>query len=338
MVDLPHRKLALPDRSYQAVVRSELKRMAEQAGFSGHRLGEVEIIIAEVTSNLIKYATKGGSILARPLTYPSKGMEIIAIDDGPGMSKPVKMLEDGISSGVTLGQGLGAIRRLSEGFDLYSLPKWGTILYSRFFVDRSHKSPRNVMEICALNVCKPQESVSGDCWGYVTSGRKTRVILVDGLGHGPAAHIPARQAVELFRAASQTEPAEQLKATHAELKKSRGAVATIVHIDEVNNQLLYSGVGNITMKLLSGARSKGCFSYNGIVGHIMPNVLEDHQLQWDRQTDTLVMHSDGISARWDIQKYPGILQRPGIILCAALYKDFNRDNDDSTVVVAKFVK
>jgi hypothetical protein len=50
------------------------------------------------------------------------------------------------------------------------------------------------------------------------------------------------------------------------------------------------------------------------------------------------MHSDGLSARWDLQKYPGILFHHGMILCAALFKDFNRDNDDSTVLVAKYVK
>ena len=80
MVEAPHRRFALPDRSYQAIVRSEVRQMAEDAGFTGHRLGEVEIIIAEITSNLVKYADKGGVILARPLTNPGKGIEIIKTD------------------------------------------------------------------------------------------------------------------------------------------------------------------------------------------------------------------------------------------------------------------
>ncbi len=77
MDELPHSKFSLPDRTYQAIVRAELKKMAESAGFHGHRLGEIEIIIAEITSNLVKHAAKGGEIYARPVKSPAIGMEII---------------------------------------------------------------------------------------------------------------------------------------------------------------------------------------------------------------------------------------------------------------------
>src|ERR1700743_3327402 len=102
MADHPHSKFVLPDRTYQGLVRSELKKMAESAGFAGHRLGEAEIIIAEITSNLVKHATKGGQILARVIDRPSRGIEMIAFNSGPGMHKPVKMMEDGHSTSNTL--------------------------------------------------------------------------------------------------------------------------------------------------------------------------------------------------------------------------------------------
>jgi anti-sigma regulatory factor (Ser/Thr protein kinase) len=79
------------------------------ANFSGHRLGELELIIAEITSNLVKHATKGGMILARIIQDEGGGMELIAIDNGPGMLMPAKMMEDGQSTKRTLGQGLGAV-------------------------------------------------------------------------------------------------------------------------------------------------------------------------------------------------------------------------------------
>ena len=126
-----HSKFVLPDRTYQALVRSELRKLAETAGFTGHRLGEAEIIIAEITSNLVKHTQKGGEILVRIFKHPVRGIEFIAIDRGPGMIRPGKMMEDGSSTTNTLGQGLGAIRRLSDVFDLYSLPAWGTVLFSR---------------------------------------------------------------------------------------------------------------------------------------------------------------------------------------------------------------
>jgi hypothetical protein len=70
----------------------------------------------------------------------------------------------------------------------------------------------------------------------------------------------------------------------------------------------------------------------------MPATLNNHSLQIDRRSDLIVMHSDGLSARWDLQKYPGIFQHHGMTIFGVLYKDFDRNNDDSTVLVAKFDK
>ena len=162
--------------------------------------------------------------------------------------------------------------------------------------------------------------------------------MIDGLGHGAAAHVAAKLAVEKLRLYKKNRPTESLRQLHEALKKTRGAVVTIVHIDQANHQLTYSGVGNISMKMISPIGSKGCFSYNGIVGHILPASLNDHLLQWNEKMDTLVMHSDGISSRWDLQKYPGILVHHPMIICACLYKDHDRGNDDSTILVAKFAK
>ena len=338
MDELPHSKFSLPDRTYQAIVRAELKKMAELAGFHGHRLGEMEIIIAEITSNLVKHATKGGEIYARPVKFPAPGMEMIVIDHGPGMNKPLKMMEDGISSSKTLGQGLGAIRRLSDKFDLYSLLNWGTILYSLSFLNRKSQIAKNAINISALNVCKKGEVVCGDAYSLIDTGKRIRIALLDGLGHGLQANIAAKEGARSFSLLAGIRPSEQLRIMHNDLKKTRGAVVTLVQIDEVNKQILYCGVGNISMKIVGPAKSRSCLAYNGIVGHIMPSTIGDHHLPWENASDTLVMHSDGLSARWDLQKYPGILLHHGMILCAALFKDFNRDNDDSTVIVAKYVK
>lgn len=333
-----HTKYVLPDRTYQGMVRSELRRKAEGAGFSGHRLGEVEIIVAEITSNLVKHTDKGGFVLVRVLRGASAGIEFIAIDGGPGMNRPAKMMEDGHSTSNTLGQGLGAVRRLSDVFDLYSLPSWGTILFSRIYLDKKMILPQSRMEVNAINVCKTNELVCGDQWWAESDGKKCRFTMIDGLGHGIFANTAAKEAVDTFRHAPQATPVEQLRAMHLRLKKTRGAVVTVAYLDLINQQLRYSGVGNITMKIVSPSRAQGCLSYNGIVGHTMPATLNNHNLVLDRKTDMVVMHSDGLSTRWDLQKYPGIHQHHGTTICAVLYKDFDRNNDDSTVLVAKFDK
>src|ERR1700722_9390929 len=179
-----HSKFVLPDRTYQALVRSELRKLCKAAGFTGHRLGETEIVIAEITSNLVKHAEKGGEILARVFVRPVPGIEFIAIDRGPGMSKPGKMMEDGSSTTNTLGQGLGAIRRLSDVFDLYSLPAWGTVLFSRCYVNRNAILSLDRADINGISVCKTNETLCGDQWWAESAGKKCRLAMIEGLGHG----------------------------------------------------------------------------------------------------------------------------------------------------------
>jgi serine/threonine protein phosphatase PrpC len=132
-------------------------------------------------------------------------------------------------------------------------------------------------------------------------------------------------------------PADQLQAIHRALKGTRGAVVNVMQVDRVAHELTYSGVGNISMKILSYPLSKGCYSYNGIVGHIMPTVLKNHVFPW-QVTDMFILHSDGITGRWDLQKYPGILHHHPLLLCAALYKDHQRGTDDATIIVGKVTK
>jgi anti-sigma regulatory factor (Ser/Thr protein kinase) len=337
MADGSYTKYVLPDRSYQAVIRSELRNKASAAGLTGHRLGEAEIIIAEITTNLLKHAVKDCNILVRELKDGKGGIELIAIDSGPGIRRPLKMMQDGQSTKNTLGQGLGAIQRLSNHFDLYSMLGWGTILYSRIHVDKKYSAAPENFDISVLSIAKEKQILNGDAWCMVNDGKKIRLAVIDGLGHGGAAHDAAQVAVSAFKEFPKKNPTEQLRCLHESLRKTRGAVATIVYVDEKNHQLSYSGVGNISMKVISAVNVHGCFSYNGIVGHIMPASLNDHLLQWNHKTDVIIMHSDGLTGRWDIKKYPGIMQHNVVMLCAALYKDHSRGNDDTTILVGRSI-
>jgi hypothetical protein len=47
------------------------------------------------------------------------------------------------------------------------------------------------------------------------------------------------------------------------------------------------------------------------------------------------MHSDGLTTRWDLKLYPGIWNKPPSLIAAVLHRDFFRDRDDVTVLVAK---
>jgi len=54
------------------------------------------------------------------------GLEIIAVDNGPGIEDIEKALEDGFSTGGGLGIGLGGVRRLMDEFEIQSNVGEGT--------------------------------------------------------------------------------------------------------------------------------------------------------------------------------------------------------------------
>ena len=47
------------------------------------------------------------------------------------------------------------------------------------------------------------------------------------------------------------------------------------------------------------------------------------------------MHSDGLSARWKLDDYPGLAQADTGVVAAILYRDARRGRDDATILVAR---
>jgi len=52
-------------------------------------------------------------------------------------------------------------------------------------------------------------------------------------------------------------------------------------------------------------------------------------------TTVLLMASDGISTRFNLDSYPGLVGRHPAVIAAVLHRDFRRHNDDATMVVMK---
>jgi hypothetical protein len=49
----------------------------------------------------------------------------------------------------------------------------------------------------------------------------------------------------------------------------------------------------------------------------------------------LIMHSDGLGSRWQIERYPGLSDRHPALVAGVLYRDWSRGRDDVTVVAAR---
>src|SRR5689334_15920239 len=127
----------IEERSFIAYIKREIHTTVLQARFSQRQVGEIDIIVSEISSNMVKHAN-GGELLYRCFNTGDNDsiFEIIAIDSGPGIPDTVRMAKDGVSTVGTLGHGLGSISRLSTFSQVYSIPKWGTIIYSRVSTNR----------------------------------------------------------------------------------------------------------------------------------------------------------------------------------------------------------
>src|SRR5690242_12833905 len=163
MVEEVYNRLNASDRSYFAILKKEIHALAITVGFVTSRLGEIDIVVAELVSNLAKHAVDGELLVKKIDHAGNNGLEIVCIDYGPGLNEVHRMMQDGVSTKNTLGHGLGAIKRLSDVFQIYSQKGWGTILLVRFYrkaLPRLNKPAP--ADFHSLIIPKPGETACGD--------------------------------------------------------------------------------------------------------------------------------------------------------------------------------
>ncbi|WP_304225975.1 hypothetical protein, partial [Gracilinema caldarium] len=149
--------------------------------FSEEDRGNVAILVTELTTNIKKHA-ESGQIIMHPIYIGDKtGLQLFAIDHGPGFPAGTHFLQDGTSTVGTLGIGLGGIQRISKNFDFITIPGLGVILACQYWPSHFWKEDLfGQIEIGGINVPIPNEELSGDCWTIEPLGNRYRVFLADG--------------------------------------------------------------------------------------------------------------------------------------------------------------
>jgi anti-sigma regulatory factor (Ser/Thr protein kinase) len=328
---------AVEHSSQVAEPRRAAQLLAERAGFSDARAGQVALVTTELATNLTKHAL-AGEILLRGLggeRAPDEpiGVEVLSVDRGPGMPDQAMTRRDGYSTAGTLGHGLGAVERLSQVFELFTNPS-GTVAVARIWRDAVPPAAGTRYEVGAVHVSKPGEDVCGDALGWRQRDDRLAVIVADGLGHGLAAHDAAELAIRVFQRLAEESPHRVVTDVHAALRPTRGAAVATMAIDFDRGLARYCGLGNISGVIVraDGTR-QSLVSQNGTAGHTASRI---HEFQYPfPAAGILIVHSDGVSTHWDVSKYPGLLQRHPSVIAGVLYRDFSRRRDDVTVVVTK---
>jgi len=317
----------IDDESGVGGARRAAVALAGAAGFSETDAGKVAIAVTEAATNVLKHAGSG-EILLRTT---DAGVEMLAMDKGPGIADLRDALRDGQSNSGTAGIGLGAISRLAGSFDVYTGEGLGTAVMAHFHPTDHRRVPRQrpVLEIGAAQAPYPGEEVSGDAWAWVDSS----LFVADGLGHGLHAAEAAREAVKAFEGNRTGTVRDVVGAIHLALRPTRGAAVAMARLDPQRHIASFCGIGNISGTILAAGQRRGMISHNGTAGHEASHIA---QLEYPMPEGALlVMHSDGISAKWDMASYPGLASRHPSLVAAVLYRDFRRRNDDATVVVAR---
>lgn len=330
-----HQSFVVTDRSYGAAIKREVRLLAGALRFSDKKKNELDIIVAELLSNLVKYA-RGGELLVQPGGMAGMGsIELISVDSGPGMADPRQMMKDGISTGGSLGQGLGAIQRLADEFQLYSHPGQGTVVLVRVHqkaVPVASAPP--LADVRWIIVPKSGETVCGDaCYTTLTTS-SLLLFLGDGLGHGQFAYTAVEQAIQTLKQLTNDSPAKLLGAIHQATVGTRGLVGTCAIFDFNTRKWSFCGVGNIVTKVSGAAGIKNYTPHNGILGYSIPRTLLDVDMPYARG-QVVVMTSDGLQSRWNPARYPGIGNYDLSVLAAMIYKEYARHTDDMSVLVSK---
>jgi anti-sigma regulatory factor (Ser/Thr protein kinase) len=325
------RWLRVEDASAIAACRSAGVALATRLRFPAPRTDEIALAVTEAASNLHKHARQGSLLVRIGRDTDPPGIELVTIDAGPGLRDAGAALRDGHSTTGTLGIGLGAIRRLADFYDLYSVPGHGTVLVGRFWPAR-----RQVTVRCA-GLTRPMsgEAECGDNFGAATTGTTAdgtvTGVLCDGLGHGPLAAAAAAAAIAAVLEDTTPGPAALVERAHSRMGHTRGGAIGIVQV--TGTTVLFAGLGNITATILAEGGRKSMLSIPGIAGH---------QARAIRQFDyvagpgaAVVLHSDGLSGRWEVAALPGLVSRDPLVIAAALLAEAGTRRDDASILVLK---
>jgi anti-sigma regulatory factor (Ser/Thr protein kinase) len=332
----------LEDSSQVAAVRRAAVDLCMHLGFDETAAGEVAIVVTEAATNILKHAGQG-EIVLRPLAgRGTHGIEILALDSGPGMASVSASMADGLSTAGSYGVGLGAMRRLSTEFDIYSAPGRGTAIMMALWPRQTAASAATPAEAArdapSLRwgaVCLPMhgEHLSGDSWVLAHDATSATVMVADGLGHGPLAAQASELATATVAQAPDLPAGTLLEDMHAALRSTRGAAAAVVRIDMLDDSLAFAGVGNIAAHLFAGGERRQMVSHNGIVGSNLRKV-QVFDAPWGDDA-LLILHSDGITSRWNLDDYPGLAPCHPAVVAGVLYRDFSRGRDDVTVLALR---
>ncbi|MBW1850874.1 MAG: anti-sigma regulatory factor [Deltaproteobacteria bacterium] len=126
--DIP---VELCEPSDNAQVIYTTRHLAARIGFDDSQQSLIAVAASELSTNIIRYSGKGKVSLRIIRNEQNKGIEVVAQDEGPGISNIDEAMKDNFTTGGGLGLGLGSVQRIMDEFEIQSKPGHGTRIVVR---------------------------------------------------------------------------------------------------------------------------------------------------------------------------------------------------------------
>ncbi|RSM57176.1 anti-sigma regulatory factor [Amycolatopsis sp. WAC 01376] len=317
----PTRQIRIDHVSAVYTAARVAREVAAGAGLPEVLAERAAVIASELAGNIDKHATDGAVFVQRSLA--GSGVDVYAVDSGPGMADLEYWRIDGHSTTATLGTGLGAVGRLATEFRIRSAAGSGTVAAARTLVTGT-----NAAAVAHVRLAREGEDRCGDGLALACVPGVRTIAVVDGLGHGPAAGDAAVAAIDVFHRDPGRPLRDHLTTMHRSLRQTRGAAVALARISD--GLLEFCGVGNIGGLVLMPGETRPLLSMPGIVGFTLPDAhvrtvsLPEHHL--------VVLHTDGIGNGWRGAAPLGPLPAPALLAADLAHR--HRDPlDDATLLV-----
>jgi anti-sigma regulatory factor (Ser/Thr protein kinase) len=322
----------ISELTHVAAVRREAQALAQAGGLDEQAAGRLAIVVTELATNQLKHARHGEILIGSYADATGAGVEVLALDRGPGIRRLQESLLDGFSTAGSPGQGLGALRRQSDHFELATWPDRGLAVLCRIAGPGPRPSaPASRFTWSGISIPLAGEEACGDAFGVRCQDDKLMALVADGLGHGPIAAVASTAAVRRFAQLNGAPPDEAMRALHEALRPTRGAALGLLRIETGGAQ--YAGVGNISGAIL---RPDGISRLVSVAGTAGLTQTRFRTFSYPAGPGALaILASDGISTTWRLEEYPGLAEAHPSLIAAVLFRDFARRRDDATVLVIR---
>jgi len=330
--DIAEQSIEVSQAGHVGTAQQAGRTMARALGFGVRECEEVAVVVTELASNLLKHAGRGRLTLIPTRESERAGIQIESVDRGPGISDVEQAIADGYSTAGSLGCGLGAVNRLiisSRGVG----EKGTRIVCQRWNLLKNTTLKPCPLDMGAATRPHPGQEKNGDTFVLERWGENALVGVIDGVGHGQLAFQAAREA-QLFVEAHYDRPLDTLFCgVDRACRGTQGVVMALARFDWGSESLIFASVGNIEARVFACPQKMNFLVRRGLIGLNAPHpVITEHH--WE-PSQVMVLHSDGVSARWEWADYPELRDASATRAAQHLLNRHARDTDDATVVVVR---